>query len=47
MKCIKFTDGKIVRVANSKAESFVNKGEATYIPKSVWKEQVRDKGKEK
>ena len=42
MKCIKYTDGKITRVMDSIAESIVNKGKAIYIPKSIWKNKVRD-----
>lgn len=42
MKCIKYTDGKVTRVTDSVAESIVNKGKAIYIPKSIWKDKVRD-----
>ncbi len=42
MKCIKYTDGKVTRVNDSLAETMVNSGRAIYIPKSIWKMEIRD-----
>jgi len=47
MKCIKFTDGKIVRVANELAERLVGNQEAAYVDRKTWREAVRDKDKVK
>lgn len=42
MKCIKYTDGKVSRVSEKTAETLVDGGKAMYIPKSIWKMEVRD-----
>lgn len=42
MKCIKYMDGKISRVTDSKAEMLVDAKKAVYIPKSLWKAEVRN-----
>ena len=43
MKTMKTLDGKrIFRVSDEKAAELYHGMEAKYIPKSLWKEQVRD-----
>jgi len=37
MKCIKYKDGSISRLANDKAIEAVSSGKAKYIPKAEWK----------
>ena len=47
MKTMKTLDGKrILRVSDEKAAELYHDMEAKYIPKSVWKESVRDVEKE-
>ena len=47
MKTMKTLDGKrILRVSDEKALKLYHNMEAKYIPKSVWKESVRDVNKE-
>jgi len=43
MKCIQYTDGRIVRVSDMFAEIDVKNGSAKYICKKVWKEATRPK----
>jgi hypothetical protein len=45
MKCIKTKKGDIRRVSNEQAKRAVSTGKANYVPKSEWKEKVRDAGK--
>ena len=48
MKCIRFPKtGEIRRVADQKALNLVRSNGWEYIPKAVWKEQVRDIKKSK
>ncbi len=43
MKTMKTLDGKrILRVSDEKAAELYHDMEAKYIPKSIWKESVRD-----
>lgn len=44
MKCIKSTDkkGTVTRVTDEVAHEKVAAGKATYVPKQVWKQTVRD-----
>ena len=47
MKTMKTFDGtKIIRVSDEKAAELYHSMEANYVPKSLWKEQVRDVNKE-
>ena len=47
MKTMKTLDGKrILRVSDEKAAELYHDMEAKYIPKSIWKESVRDVEKE-
>ena len=47
MKTMETLDGKrILRVSDEKASKLYHNMEAKYIPKSVWKEKVRDVEKE-
>ncbi len=47
MKTMKTLDGtKIIRVSDEKAVELYHNMEANYVPKSLWKEQVRDVNKE-
>ena len=47
MKTMKTLDGKrIFRVSDEKAAELYHDMEAKYIPKSIWKESVRDVEKE-
>ena len=47
MKTMISMDGKrIWRTTNEKASELYSEGEANYIPKSLWKEKVRDIKKE-
>ena len=47
MKTMKTLDGKrIFRVSDEKAAELYHDMEAKYIPKSIWKESVRDVNKE-
>jgi uncharacterized protein (UPF0261 family) len=43
MKCIKLNSGKIERVQNERAQDLVNHGSAKFVPKKLWKKEVRDK----
>ncbi len=44
MKCISWkSDGSIQRVDNDKAARLVKQGDAKYIAKKLWKEQIRKK----
>jgi len=45
MKCIKSNLGKIERLSEEKAQLLVNRGDACFIPKFIWKKEVRDKSK--
>lgn len=48
MKTIKNTStNEIRRVTDNNAKMFVRLGQWVYIPKEVWKTQVRDKPKDK
>jgi len=48
MKTMISTDGKrIWRTTNEKASELYAEGEANYLPKSEWKEKVRDVNKPK
>ena len=43
MKTMETLDGKrILRVSDEKAAELYHSMEANYVPKSLWKEQVRD-----
>ena len=47
MKTMETLDGKrILRVSDEKASKLYHNMEAKYIPKSIWKESVRDVNKE-
>ena len=47
MKTMKTLDGKrIFRVSDEKAAELYYNMEAKYVPKSIWKESVRDVNKE-
>jgi len=46
MKCIKLSSGKIERVPDERADALVSHGNASFIPKSIWKKEVRDIKKE-
>ena len=47
MKTMETLDGKrILRVSDEKAAELYHDMEAKYIPKSIWKESVRDVNKE-
>ena len=47
MKTMRTLDGKrILRVSDEKAAELYHDMEAKYIPKSIWKESVRDVEKE-
>jgi len=39
MKCVKLNSGKIERVSNEKADSFVKTG-ASYVSKTLWKQSL-------
>jgi len=41
MKCIKLSSGKIDRISDDRAFALVNHGSAVFIPKSIWKNEVR------
>lgn len=41
MKCIRQKDGTITRVNDSVARKQVDTGKAEYIPRSIWKKEVR------
>jgi len=43
MKCVKHNDGKIVNISDSEAKELVNNNKAEYIPRKVWKKEVRGK----
>lgn len=43
MKCIKYSGtARIERVENDEAHAAVKAGKAQYVPKNVWKREVRD-----
>ena len=42
MKTLRLNNKKIIRVNDSDAFKMVQAGKATYIPKNVWKREVRD-----
>jgi hypothetical protein len=46
-KCVRatFSPCKVSRVADDIASKAVSKGMAVYVPKHVWKREVRDNGK--
>lgn len=47
MKCIRnIKTGRVFRVTDEKAKFAVAEGAGVYVPKSVWKREVRDKGKQ-
>ena len=47
MKCIRNTStDKVDRVTDEVAKVRVEKGDAIYVPKKVWREETRDEGKE-
>ena len=47
MKTMKTLDGnRIIRVSDEKAAELYHGMEAKYVPKSLWKEKVRDVNKE-
>ena len=47
MKCMMSSDGaNIIRVSDEEASELYHNENWKYIPKSVWKEQVRDQNKE-
>lgn len=46
MKTVQNTKGKIERVDNDTAFNMVQSGDWEYIPKHVWKKEVRDKYKQ-
>ena len=42
-KCIRLKKtGKIERVSDDEAHQMVSSGKAMYVPKKMWKEEVRD-----
>jgi hypothetical protein len=43
MKCVRLNSGKIERINNEKAQFLVNHDSAQFIPKSIWKKEVRNK----
>jgi len=48
MKCIQYTDKldmTVARIADDDAHAAVKAGAARYIPRHVWKDKVRDLGK--
>lgn len=42
MKCIKSSEGEIVRATEKDAVRFVKTGKWSYCPKCEWKQNVRD-----
>ena len=46
MKTMMSLDGTILRVSDEKASKLFNEEGFRYVAKSMWKEQVRDVGKE-
>lgn len=44
MKCIHYymPDNRVARVGDEDAKVAVGSGKARYVPKSVWKQKVRD-----
>lgn len=46
--CVRKSDGKVARIKRDEAESLAKEGKAEFVPRSVWKKEVRDvnKGKE-
>ena len=44
-KCVRTQKGEVVYVSNSEAARLVAQG-GSYVPKSVWKQEVRDKAVE-
>lgn len=45
MKTIQTRSGEILRVKNSFADDEVSIGRAKFVPKKLWKAEVRDVGK--
>lgn len=45
MKTIQTRKGEISRVANNVADEEVKSGRAQFVPKKLWKTEVRDVGK--
>jgi hypothetical protein len=43
MKTIKLNSGEVKRVSDEKAGTIVKNNDGKYIPKSIWKTEVRDK----
>jgi len=42
MKCIRPKTGPVKRVSDQEAFELVQSGKAQYVPKNVWKKEVRD-----
>lgn len=48
MKCIRnLKTNEVTRVTDSIADNAVDSGSHVYVPKSIWKSEVRDVGKAK
>lgn len=47
MKCIQYPNGSINRIMDETAYRVVREGKAIFVSKKIWKELVRDSGKEK
>lgn len=43
MKCVKYKNGTVKRVSDDVAARAVKKGEATYVSKSEWRENGRQR----
>lgn len=41
MKCVKYMDGKMDRIADAEARSLVLQGKASFMTRKEWKEKVR------
>ena len=46
MKTVRFTNEEVKRVSNEQAEALVLEGKATYVPKKVWKQSLKERSKE-
>lgn len=42
MKCVRYKDGVVDRISDEKAHEAVSQKQATYVPKNIWKKEVRD-----
>ena len=42
MKCVRYKDGTVDRIEDGAALKLTNTGQAVYVPRRVWKEEVRD-----